>query len=105
MSSVSAIAPQAKAARQAPPPSTVKRHNLAGWLFATPWVVIFLVFMALPILVSLVLSFTDFGLANLADPFNLHFTGLQNYGRLAHDLLFLQAALNTIIVVVIGVPL
>lgn len=105
MSSVSAIAPQAKAARQAPPPAPVKRHNLAGWLFATPWVVIFLVFMALPILASLVLSFTDFGLANLANPFNLNFIGLQNYGRLVHDQLFLQAALNTIIVVVIGVPL
>ncbi len=105
MSSVSVIAPQRKAARRAPPPSPVKRHNLAGWLFATPWVVIFLVFMALPILASLVLSFTSFGLANLADPFNLNFIGLQNYGRLIHDQLFLQAALNTIIVVVIGVPL
>ncbi len=105
MSSISAIAPQRKAARPAPPPSPVKRHNLAGWLFATPWVVIFLVFMALPILASLLLSFTSFGLANLADPFNLNFIGLQNYGRLVHDQLFLQAALNTIIVVVIGVPL
>ena len=105
MSSVSAIAPQTKAARRAPPPSPVKRHNLAGWLFATPWVIIFLVFMALPILASLVLSFTNFGLANLANPFNLNFIGLQNYGRLAQDQLFLQAALNTIIVVVIGVPL
>lgn len=105
MSSISAVAPQKKAARRAPPPSPVKRHNLAGWLFATPWVVIFLVFMALPILASLVLSFTSFGLANLADPFNPNFIGLQNYGRLIHDQLFLQAALNTIIVVVIGVPL
>lgn len=105
MSTISAIAPQAEAARQAPPPASVKRHNLAGWLFAAPWTVIFLVFMALPILASLVLSFTNFGIANLANPFNLHFIGAQNYGRLAHDQLFLQAALNTIIVVVIGVPL
>lgn len=105
MSSVSTIAPQARAARRAPPPSQVKQHNLAGWLFATPWVVIFLVFMALPILASLILSFTDFGLANLANPFSLHFIGLQNYGRLVHDQSFLQAALNTIIVVVVGVPL
>src|SRR5947209_9685149 len=105
MSSISAVAPQSKAARTAPPPSPVNRHNLAGWLFATPWVVIFLVFMTLPILASLVLSFTDFGIANLANPFNLHFIGGQNYGRLVHDQLFLQAALNTIIVVVIGVPL
>ncbi|HZS77729.1 MAG TPA: sugar ABC transporter permease [Ktedonobacteraceae bacterium] len=106
MSSITnTITPATEAARKAPPPSDVRRHNLAGWLFATPWVVIFVVFMAFPIIASLILSFTDFGIANLQDPFNLHFIGLQNYGRLAHDQLFLTAALNTIIVVVIGVPL
>ena len=102
---MSAIAPPAKAARQAPPPNDVKRHNLAVWLFAAPWTLIFLVFMALPIIASLVLSFTNFGIANLQNPFDLHFIGLRNYAQLAHDQLFLQAALNTIIVVVIGVPL
>jgi len=102
---MSAIAPPAKAARQAPPPNDVKRHNLAGWLFAAPWTLIFLVFMALPIIASLILSFTNFGIANLQNPFDLHFIGLRNYAQLAHDQLFLQAALNTIIVVVIGVPL
>lgn len=102
---MSAIAPPAKAALDAPPPNDVKRHNLAGWLFATPWTVIFLVFMALPIIASLILSFTNFGIANLQNPFDLHFIGLRNYVQLAHDQLFLQAALNTIIVVVIGVPL
>jgi len=101
----SAIAPQSKAALNAPPQAHVKRHNLAGWLFATPWVVIFLAFMALPIIASLVLSFTDFGIANLQNPFNLHFIGMRNYAKLAQDQLFLTAALNTIIVVVIGVPL
>lgn len=106
MSSITnTITPATEAARKAPPPYDVRRHNLAGWLFATPWVVIFVVFMAFPIIASLILSFTDFGIANLQDPFNLHFIGLQNYGRLAHDQLFLTAALNTIIVVVIGVPL
>ena len=104
-SATSSIAPSPKAALNAPPPANVKRHNLAGWLFATPWVVIFLVFMALPIIASLVLSFTDFGIANLQNPFNLHFIGLRNYAQLAHDQLFLTAALNTLIVVVIGVPL
>src|SRR5205085_8984701 len=60
--------------------------------------------MALPILVSLVLSFTDFGIANLQNPFNLHFVGGQNYAQLIHDPTFLLSALNTLIIVVIGVP-
>lgn len=80
-------------------------HNLAGWLFALPWTAIFLIFLLFPILVSLVLSFTDFGLANLANPLNLHFIGFQNYAKLAHDQTFLTTAVNTLYVVVVGVPL
>jgi multiple sugar transport system permease protein len=72
---------------------------------ALPWTAIFLVFLAFPIIASLVLSFTDFGLANLANPFNLHFIGLQNYAKLAKDQTFLTTAVNTLYVVVVGVPL
>jgi multiple sugar transport system permease protein len=99
--------PQAQAARQAPPrPGRTRREqqNLVGWLFALPWALIFLVFMALPILVSFVLSFTDFGIANLQTPFNLHFIGGQNYVQLLHDQTFLTSAVNTLIIVLIGVP-
>lgn len=81
-----------------------EQQNLAGWLFALPWTLIFLVFMALPILVSFMLSFTDFGIANLQNPFSLHFIGGQNYVQLMHDPTFLQSALNTVVIVVIGVP-
>ena len=99
--------PQAQAALKAPPgprKARSEQQNLAGWLFALPWTAIFLVFMALPILVSFVLSFTDFGIANLQNPFNLHFTGIQNYTKLLQDQTFLLSALNTLIIVVIGVP-
>ena len=99
--------PQAQAALKAPPGPRKARNeqqNLAGWLFALPWTVIFLVFMAVPILVSFVLSFTDFGIANLQNPFNLHFIGVQNYTKLLQDQTFQQSALNTLIIVVIGVP-
>jgi ABC-type sugar transport system permease subunit len=102
------LSPQAQATRQAPPrPAGPGReqHTLAGWLFALPWTAIFLVFMALPIIASFVLSFTDFGIANLQNPFQLHFIGVQNYVKLAHDQTFLLAALNTLYVVVVGVPL
>lgn len=87
------------------PGSGLKYHNLAGWLFALPWTVIFLVFLALPIIASLILSFTDFGLYNLANPFNLHFIGFKNYAQLVHDQTFLTTALNTLYIVVVGVPL
>ncbi len=98
---------QAPAARQMPPkPGRASREqqNLAGWLFALPWTLIFLVFMALPILASFVLSFTNFGIANLQSPFTAQFIGGQNYAQLLHDQTFLISALNTLIIVVIGVP-
>ena len=101
----SVISTRARATHRASPMLGLSYHNLAGWLFALPWTVIFLVFLALPIIASLVLSFTDFGLANLADPFNLHFIGFQNYVKLAQDQTFLTTAVNTLYVVVVGVPL
>ena len=45
------------------------RPHLTGWLFALPFLVIFLVFLAIPILASFLLSFTGFGIANLRDWF------------------------------------
>ena len=79
--------------------------HLTGWAFAAPFVVIFLVFLALPILASFLLSFTGFGLANLRDWFGAEWVGLDNYTRLVEDDTFLKAARNTLIFVFVGVPL
>jgi multiple sugar transport system permease protein len=81
------------------------RPHLTGWAFALPFLVIFLVFLALPIAASFVLSFTSFGLANLRDWFSADFIGLDNYSRLADDEIFHKAARNTLVFVIFGVPL
>ena len=81
------------------------RPHLVGWGFSAPFVALFLVFLALPILVSFLLSFTDFGLADLQDPLGVHVAGLDNYDRLIHDHTFWKAARNTAYFVVVGVPL
>jgi multiple sugar transport system permease protein len=94
--------------RPAVPPRTVRARlapHLTGWAFAAPFVLVFLVFLALPILASFVLSFTGFGLANLRDWFGADWVGLDNYTRLIEDEIFLKAARNTLIFVVFGVPL
>src|SRR6266849_6469348 len=84
-----------KGAAAYPPPRPTWKHNLAGWFFSAPWTLIFLVFLLGPIVISLILSFTDFGLSNLSNPFSLHFVGFQNYSKIFHDQVFLIAALNT----------
>jgi multiple sugar transport system permease protein len=90
-------------------PETTRRRrmrpHLAGWGFALPWVVLFAVFLAGPILASFLLSFTDFGLKDLRNPIGTNLIGLDNYAALAGDEEFRSAAFNTTYFVLVGVPL
>jgi multiple sugar transport system permease protein len=83
----------------------VLREAITGWLFSAPFLILFLTFLALPILASFLISFTDFSLGNLVDPLSAPFVGLRNYARLFQDQKFLQSALTTAIFVVFGVAL
>jgi multiple sugar transport system permease protein len=67
--------------------------------------VLFVVFMALPVIASLVMSVTDLRSTDLRNPLAVNFVGIDNYSRLFSDDLFLRAAVNTLIFVLIGVPL
>ncbi|MFE2938115.1 carbohydrate ABC transporter permease [Streptomyces sp. NPDC059255] len=80
-------------------------QNVAGWLFSTPFLVLFLVFMAVPILATLAMSFTDFGLRNVTRPLDAEFIGFENYVKLFQDDKFLTSLFNTAYFVVVGVPL
>ncbi|MGW5673658.1 carbohydrate ABC transporter permease [Streptomyces sp. NPDC003860] len=102
-------APPGAARTTAPRPGPRRRragvHHLAGWLFSTPFLVLFAVFMAMPIVATLVMSFTDFGLRNVTDPFSAKFVGFENYTKLFDDEKFLKSLFNTAYFVVVGVPL
>jgi multiple sugar transport system permease protein len=65
----------------------------------------FAVFVAAPVVSSLLLSFTDLRSADLRHPLAVNFVGLRNYTRLLSDDVFRQAALNTVYFVGVGVPL
>jgi ABC-type sugar transport system permease subunit len=79
-------------------------QNLIGWAFALPFVVIFALFMAGPIVASLLLSITDFGLADLRNPLGTDFVGVENFAALLGDRKFTTALFNTAYFVVVGVP-
>lgn len=57
-------------------------QRLWGWIFLSPWVIGFLAFTILPILASLVFSFTNF---QLTDRDAVRFIGFDNYARLLTD--------------------
>lgn len=77
----------------------------AAWVFVTPALVALGLFFFVPVIASLILSFTDFDIYALADIGNLRFVGLDNYITLLHTPLFWKALGNTLEFVVLGVPL
>ena len=83
----------------------MKKVNAIGWALAAPALVVILVFFAVPVVMGLSLSLTDFDLYALADLSTLRFIGLDNYLRLLHTPLFWQALGNTLYFVAVGVPL
>jgi ABC-type sugar transport system permease subunit len=95
--------------RPAATPAPRSRHratqDVAGWLFATPFLIVFALFLAGPVVASAVLSLTDFGLRDLRNPLGTDFIGLENYTALLQDGTFWRALFNTFYFVVVGVPL
>ncbi len=81
------------------------RDDLTGWAFAAPFMILFLVFLAFPIVASFALSFTSFGLRDLQNPTGTSVVGLKNYTDLLSDQKFWSALFNTSYFVVVGVPL
>ena len=80
------------------------RDDLVGWAFAAPFVILFGVFLAFPILASFLLSFTSFGLRDIANPVGTSVIGIKNYVDLFADPKFWKALFNTFYFVVVGVP-
>jgi ABC-type sugar transport system permease subunit len=81
------------------------RAALTGWGFSSPFLILFGVFLLVPILASLVLAFTSFGIGNIQSWSSTEFVGLDNFAKLFEDDLFLKSVRNTAYFVVVGVPL
>lgn len=79
-----------------------KAEKIMGTAFFGPALVLLTLFLFIPIILTLVFSFTDFF---TLDPQATKFVGLENYTRLFKDELFGKAFLNTIKFAIIVVPL
>lgn len=89
------------------PPGANKRRRsaLVAWMFALPFVLIFAVFMLVPLVSSLGMSSTDFTSKDVRNPLGVGFVGLDQYARLFSNAQFLHSMLNTAYFVVVGIPL
>jgi len=75
-------------------------------LFLLPALVILVIFLFIPIFFTIIISFTDWNIYSLNDLTNLTFIGFNNYTQLLQtDMVFWRSVLNTIIFVIVGVPL
>lgn len=79
-----------------------KSNSMLGMAFFGPALVLLTVFLFLPMLLTLVFSFTDYFALN---PDLTHFVGLENYLTIFKDELFVKAFVNTVKFVFIIVPL
>ena len=77
----------------------------AGVWFVAPALMLIGLFFFLPVVASLLLSFTDFDIYALGRLDRLRFIGLENYRRLLNDPMFWTALKNTLYFVIVGGPL
>jgi multiple sugar transport system permease protein len=78
-----------------------KNDNLVGYLFISPWLIIFLLFTLIPMLASLLLAFTDYDLLG-----SWRFVGFENFTRMFRwDFRYWNSVRATLKYVAFAVPL
>lgn len=91
--------------RRAGPIRRRERGRRTAWVFSAPFLVLFLLMYAGPLLAGLGMSFTDLRSTDVRHPLDVNGVGLDNYQRLLHDDAMRKAAWNTFFFVATGVPL
>lgn len=76
------------------------KHQIVPYLLVSPYIIHFILFVAFPVIFSIVLTFHKW---NIIAP--MEYTGLSNYIRLFQDEVFLKSLVNTLIFLVIHIPL
>ena len=75
-----------------------RRENIAGYLFMAPSLLFFFGFVIFPMGMGLFTSFFNYTMTDFS------FVGLANYKELIADPIFQKALINTIVIVVVSVP-
>ncbi|KAB8126545.1 sugar ABC transporter permease [Gracilibacillus oryzae] len=79
--------------------------KISPFIFIGPAILLLFIFSIIPIVMSLIISFTDMDLVGLANWSKVSFIGFDNFGRLFNDPIFLKSIVNTLMYVGIGVPI
>ncbi len=78
----------------------ISSKKLVPYFLVSPYIIYFLLFVAFPVAFSILLTFNKW---NIISP--MHYSGLTNYVHLIHDEFFIKSIGNTLIFLVINIPL
>lgn len=92
----SSVRPDRLRTRRSP---TLRSHRWPAVLFVAPATIGFLVFILLPLVMTVVYSFTSYGLFDPPQP-----NGIENYARLFADERLARVYLNTLLFTLLAVP-
>lgn len=76
------------------------QKKIIPYLLVSPYIIYFMVFVAFPVGFSIYLTFNNW---NIIAP--MEYTGLSNYKRLFQDAIFWKSIFNTVIFLIIHIPL
>ena len=80
------------------------RYNKWGYIFLIPFIVVYVIFQLIPLFSTIYNSFFENYMSGLTQV-GPKFVGLANYKELFQDKVFLGALKNTLIIVVVSVPI
>ncbi|MDF2699559.1 MAG: sugar transporter permease [Haloplasmataceae bacterium] len=78
----------------------LKRQSRIAYLFILPVIIFFTIFTIIPLVMSLVLSFTDYNMVNKMD-----FVGLENFIHALKDKYFIGSIKNVLLYTIMFVPI
>ncbi len=79
-----------------------RKENLAGILFLLPGLLGFIVFILIPVVMSLGISFTEWNFLKGWEA--IQFNGLENYKQLLHDDWFIASLKNNLLFTLVTIP-
>lgn len=82
-----------------------RAETATAWVFLAPFLAIFLIFTAIPTVLAVSASLTDMSARDVRDPFAVNFVGFDAFAKVLGNPSFQGAFLNTIMFVVLCVPL
>ena len=82
-----------------------RAEAITAWAFLAPFLVLFALFTGIPAVFALSASMTDMTARDIRDPFGVNFTGFEAFGKILGNPGFQSAFGNTVMFVLLCVPL